>query len=431
MLNQSASRNSASLYSAAPERRGIRTILLLAGLGILFRLFLSGISYGSDDARTWYWFGKRIASDGLLKQYANQPKDSAPAVPQFNHPPIPAYWAMIAYRLTRDSAYSNRQGAAAAFPFVFRLPDILADALSCWLLLRIGSRRGGPRAVAILALAFAWSPCAILIAGHHGSTDSVYAALCLLAAYCAADLEAPFLAGLALGAAINVKLIPVLLIAPMLALYRSWRNAGRFVAGLAVMAVPFVPILIFCGRDFGRSVMAYASYRDYWGVNLFLLETAHLPQFSAEGWEMVDRYTDIGRYLVALCVIGFSLLARRRRMSFYDTAAASASLFLILTPGFGVQYMIFVLPLLFAANFKAAMRYSLLSGGFLFIAYALFWDGNIPIQTYGIAGEIRRGPGALLGLLAWTGLVAYVWQLIGKSSDLPPARNQHRKLRSK
>jgi Gpi18-like mannosyltransferase len=350
-----------------------------------------------------------------VKQYANDQAYNTHGLPQFNHPPIPAYWAMIAYELTKNSTYTAHQDSVSAFPFVFRIPDILADALSCWLLYRIGSSRAGPRAGAILALAFAWSPCAILISAHHGSTDSIYAALCLLAVYCAAELDAPFLAGLALGAAINIKLIPVFLIPPMLAAYRSRRDLSRFFAGLAIMAIPFLPVLFAAGRDFAHYAMAYSSVKDYWGFNGCFLEIAHVAGFAAIGTHLVNIYTAVGRYLLAGCVVAFSILARRRRIDFFNATAGCAAIFLILTPGFGLQYLVFVLPILLAANFKAGLRYSLLSGMFLLIAYALFWDRKFPIQTYAVSGEVRRGFGTFFGFLAWISLIVFVVRLIATS----------------
>src|SRR4051812_9506465 len=204
------------------DRAGL--VWLVIALGILARLIISAISIGSDDIQIWERFGRGIADKGLLALYHSDP--------DFNHPPLPAYWAAIAFIATRH--------APAAFPFVFRLAGIAADILSCAVLYRIASRRAGGQRSITLPLAMAWSPCAILISAHHGSTDSIYAAFALLAAWCAA--QGSFLgASLALGAAINVKIIPVILIPPMLSLCRDRRSALRFIGGLAIMTAPFIP----------------------------------------------------------------------------------------------------------------------------------------------------------------------------------------------
>jgi hypothetical protein len=203
----------------------------------------------------------------------------------------------------------------------------------------------------------------------------------------------------------------------MLLLFRSWRDASKFITGLAIMTIPFIPVMIFSGRDFIRYAVAYSSVKDYWGIDQFLLETAHQPKFARIGWDLLSFYSAIGRYLLAAAVIAFAIIARYRRLNFYQAAAGAASLFLILAPGFGVQYLIFALPVLLAANFPAGVRYSLLGGAFLFIAYALFWNNKLPIQTYGISGEVPRGPGALFALLAWAGLVSFVWKLTSSKPE--------------
>jgi hypothetical protein len=372
-------------------------LLLLAAAGIVVQLALSWISRGTEDVDAWQMFGRYIAEHGLLDMYrANQ---------RFNHPPIPGYWAMLAVRIS--------DATGVAFPFVFRLPAIAANVAACVVLCFVGRRRGGPVEGAKLAAAMACSPCVILIAGHHGNTDPIYAMFSLLAAFFA-DAGAFFVAGLMLGAAINVKLIPVVLIPPLLFICRTRRDVARFVAGLAVMALPFVPVLLVRGSEFIHNAMAYASVMDFWGVSLWLLEAARVPMFSATCATLLILYASIaGRIILLLAVVLFSLIARERRRTAIQATAGAAALFLILTPGFGLQYLVFAVPLLFAADeFGIAMRYSLFSGAFLFVAYAFFWDGRIPIHTVGVAGADDRGVGALFAVLAWVALVSFVARMI-------------------
>jgi hypothetical protein len=282
----------------------------------------------------------------------------------------------------------------------------------------IGRRRGGPVEGAKLAAAMACSPCAILIAAHHGNTDPIYALFSLLAAF-SADAGSFFTAGLMLGAAINGKLIPVVLIPPLLFICRTRRDAGRFVAGLAVMALPFVPVLLVRGPEFIHNAMGYASVMDFWGVSLWLLEAARVPMFSAISTTLLILYASIaGRIILLVAVLLFSLIARERRRTAVQAAAGVAALFLILTPGFGLQYLIFAVPLLFAAGeFGIAMRYSLFAGAFLFVAYAFFWNGRIPIHTVGVSGADDRGVGALFAVLAWAALVAFVARIVVRPRD--------------
>ncbi len=95
------------------------------------------------------------------------------------------------------------------------------------------SPRGPRRALGAAAL-YAWCLDAILVSGYHCNTDPVYAFLCLLCVWLIADKGWHFRGGLVLAAALNVKLTPVLLAAPLLLNCRDWRQAGRFIAGLSM-----------------------------------------------------------------------------------------------------------------------------------------------------------------------------------------------------
>ncbi len=115
----------------------------------------------------------------------------------------------------------------------FRLPVIAADFASAMLIRKVMVARGAsPRRGLAIAAMYAWNPCAILISGYHGNTDAAYAMLSLLAVYLLQDCRRPFFGGIALGLAINIKLIPVLLILPLALGTRSRKELVLFLAGL-------------------------------------------------------------------------------------------------------------------------------------------------------------------------------------------------------
>ena len=59
--------------------------LALACAGILFRILLACVSWGSNDADTWARFARLINHGGILATYQVDR--------EFNHPPLPGYWA--------------------------------------------------------------------------------------------------------------------------------------------------------------------------------------------------------------------------------------------------------------------------------------------------------------------------------------------------
>ena len=379
-----------------------RWLIALIVLGVLARFAIAACSWGTTDIASFDRFGWSIFRDGLLATYRNDPL--------FNHPPIPGYWACLAVWLTRPSVL--------AFAFLFRVPMILADAGSAWLIWKIWRDRTATLGGLKVAAMYAWCPAAMLVSGYHGNTDPVYAFLCLLCVYLV-ETGSPLPGGLALAAAINIKLIPVLLILPLLLSFRKRSDAARFMAGLATGVLPFLSPLVLAGGSFARNALAYNSSAVMWGVNFFLLykTPAGSPLPPA-----ARIYHDFGRYLLLALVTVWSIVARRRpRLNRYEVAGVTFAIFLVLAPGFGVQYIVILLPLLFAVRSRLAAVYGLCAGLFLLSAYVIFWDGSFPVSSlFSVALPPAVG---VVGLAPWTILVYYVLSTIRNGyhlMTLPP-----------
>jgi hypothetical protein len=384
--------NSQNGVITAPKTK--QTWLLLAILmAFALRLAISACSLGTNDTLSFLRFAHSIDLHGILATYHSDA--------EFNHPPIPAYWAWLAMRLTQPSKY--------AFAFVFRILPILADAGSVWLVYRAGRARfGGIRPLAAAAL-LAWCPVMILVSAHHVNTESIYAFLCLLCVFLLEKRHSAFLGGLALAAAINIKLIPALLIAPLLLSMPRWSDAARFIGGLSLGIIPFLGPLILARPDFVHNVLAYPSSYNLWGVNFFLSPFVPNPNKLPH---VILVYRDLGRILIVLLVLGWSVVARMlRRWSRYDLAAATFAIFLVFTPGIGIQYLVVLVPLLFAVRPEFATAYGLSAAAYVLSAYLSVWDGWFPVASlFHSIFPMRVG---WIGLLAWGELVCYLivlWQ---------------------
>lgn len=391
----------------APGSAGLLVGLIAAGL--LVRVVLAAGTLGTNDAALFWNFGHLVGGHGLFEAYRQNP--------ELNHPPIPALWATAAVRLTRLAG-----GDLHLFCAVFKIPMLLAEAGSTYLLWRIGSGRPGDRRGLRVAALYAWALAPILVSGYHGNTDPVYAFLSLLAVYLLADRRRPLLAGLALGAAINVKLVPVLLIPPLLLSLRSRREAAAFVGGLAACALPFVPVFAAVGPDFYRNALAYNPKPDRWGLMLPLLWGRELPLDPARD-QSVLMYKAYGRYLILGLVAGGSLAARLRGgaggdagggagtggsagANLYELAAAAYAVFLVFAPGFGPQYVAVVAPLLLAARPAVGFAYATLAGLCIGLLYHSSLDGGFPPGSV-ILGYVPHDA-AVLGLAAWGVLAGYL-----------------------
>ncbi len=364
-----------------------RAVRLLVGwsilVGTILRLALSAISIGTNDASIWQHIATRVAEVGLLDAYRTEQL--------MNHPPLPVLWARWALAVSADTW----------FAFVMKLPAIAADAGSIWLLARIWLGRCDVRRAGLAAIAMALSPVAILISGYHCNTDNVYAFLALLAMYLITDRQRFFLGGLVLAAAINVKLIPVLLIPGALSLCRSRRDLVRLICGLAIGVVPFLPLLA-APEVIRRNMLAYVPPVSEWGIALLLHDIFNHAPFAHTAHALMEAYLSLGRWAILLGVAGLSVASwRQRRWNGYEIGFISFALLLVLAPGFGPQYSVMVVPLLLALSISRAWVYGALAGMFLLLAYASrLTSSSIPFQTIFLP-HAPTPPGAPFGLLAW------------------------------
>ncbi len=356
-------------------------------LGIILRLALSAISYGTNDVTAWKGFATAISAHGLGASYRE--------IKLLNHPPLVAMFSVAALKLS--CAVHTR------FEFIIRLPAILADGMSCFLLLRIWNRRDGSsnsRRGWTAAVAMAFSPIAILISAYHGNTDCIYASLTLLALLLMEEHRV-FLAGLAIGAALNVKLIPIVVLLPMFAMCRDRNEFKRFLAACMLWTIPFVVGLLIGGFPFILHVVLYRPSPYQWGI-LYLLTLLRdwRPTYTL-GKSLTWIYTHGPGNLVVLG--GCAALAwawwKSKLTDSYEVATACLAAMLTLAPGFGVQYLVAILPVMLAWNVSWGIAYSLVGGAFATLLYWTFLDRLWPPRSF-FEAYFPPLPAAA-GLLPW------------------------------
>lgn len=389
---------------ADPDRRccdgAVWALLGLTLLGLAARFALAKVTWGTNDADSWVQFAFYVNQKGILLEYQwNR---------WLNHPPLPVYWAMAAYRMTQDSPWVIEFARPPDFPFIFKIPVILADGVATWLIYQLWKPRIGPRRAMAAAAGFAWSLVAILVSGYHCNTDPIYAMFCLACAFLIEEKRMHFWGGAMLAAAINVKLTPVLLIPPLILSYRSWRDLLRFVAGLSLGVLPFVPIIWHVWPHFYANAFAYKSIPDNWGIPYLLMHLQGGPpvtigDVTSGERPIADFYHDHGKSVV-LGLIGLWSLAARLlgRWNRYELAAVALTIFLFFAPGFGVQYAALSLPLIFACHPRLAALYGLIAGLFLLVVYYAQWPG--PRHAWPPNSQFRGrypDPAPLYGLAAW------------------------------
>lgn len=387
-------------------RRFCRLLLGAAALGYFLRVFLWGVSQGSNDIRTWYFFALALDAGGLEQTYILQPL--------FNHPPLMGLWSQVAlygYELT-----------GVPFPQVFKLPSLLAELAIGVLLFRVWKQRGDTLKAHAAFAAYALSLSCIVISGYHGNTDAIYFYLAFLAAYLMEARRSPFLSGLALGASLNVKLIPVLLGLPLASRCRDLPELRNYVLGASIGAIPFLWAIGSFGEEgrasFIQNLFMYRSNLEYWGVESavrWIVTWSHYwsPSVSDSARAFGNWYSVMGGKVLLL---GSALLAlwnlwasrhspfgtKRTFFDAYQLATLAFALFLIFGSGFGVQYVGCVVAPLLACSLWSGVLVGTYTGLFITIVYVQFVTEWMPVFSDHQPIPAYMTP---LSTLAWLSLV--------------------------
>jgi hypothetical protein len=368
---------------------GLDMTWLMAGMvGVLARLFLWWFTIGTNDATVGFLLAPTIYSQGVIRSYDD---------PYVNQPPPICIYGGRAWLWSR--------GDLITFARLMKLWGLLGEALSLWALWRFA----GPAAFA----AYAWLPAAILVSGFHCNIDCLYAALLLVSAI-AFDRERYLLSGLLMAASYNVKVLPALF-APLLLIGAPNQNAFlRIAVALVIGALPFVPFAIVGGPAMFRNVIGYNSNPDDWGSLLLLKRLALIPGLDRVAVPVVNWFGADGRYLVMAAVLALGLLSRLRWcLPMTEQMAIGGALFLVLAPGFSVQYVVLIAPLLCLVDLKTGIMFGWISGAFIGSVYWAFMVQWWPARSHHTTSFPY--PTWVVGLAAWGILVLFLWRHLSRA----------------
>jgi hypothetical protein len=388
-------------------------MLLLAAmfLAALAKLWLSLNTYGTNDITSWKRFADQIYPDGLFTIYATDD--------QFNHPPAVA---MALWLLGRGV-----EAAGDWFPFFFRLPAILADTGSAYLVWKFALHYLPSRTRLFLVLVFALNPVSVMVSGFHGNTDPIFTFLILASAFILVYKSAPALAGCIFGLALNVKIVPLLLLPAFYFWLQDWKSRVRFGSGAAVVFLAgFALHFSRVPNDILHNVFGYDSFGGFWGISRLL---------GNPEW-----FSGVAKLLILLLVIGFSYFATsvnrqsprlnstgtRHGEDLIRAIGGTYIIFLVLTSGFGVQYLVWLLPFsVFWGRFH--LVYTTFSSCFIFFCYT-YWSGGLP-WNYANSWE-PGGPlvlynfSVLAGLLTWLSLLLLFFKEAGHTIRISSRANR-------
>jgi hypothetical protein len=268
-------------------------------------------------------------------------------------------------------------------------------------------RRASDRRVHKLLCLVAISPASILISGFHGNTDPIMMAFVLASIFLIESQRAPWTAGISLGMALNIKLAALLFVPAMLLYVSGTRRKLVVAAGAAATFLAgSMPYLVQEPHLILTRVTGYKSAWGWWGIGRLceILAREGGLRFACEG------YSTYGRQVVMLLIICAAVWTgtRKNGRPLLPQAGLAAFIFLALTPGFGVQYLAWLIPFTILLSPWRAVVYHLVSGAFLFAYYyrdAQAWPSYL-VNSFDYS--TWSGHVIYLGVLCWIMICANV-----------------------
>lgn len=360
----------------SPDARG-RILGALAILAFLAKIALAATTYGTNDVATFEAMQQQAHSSRVLDLYLNgtQVRYDGQLLPvtQMNHPPfvlrLLQFWRLC-HRILGGS-----------LGFWLRFTCAVADLFTFFLIGRLfGASPGSFWKLAALAVA----PASIMISGFHGNTDPIMICFVVLAAYAADRGLPPWVAGLALGLACSIKVWPLVFLPVFWLSARTLKRRAAFLAScLAAAAVLALPWLIRFPALILDRVFDYAPMQGWWGFLFLLPGTANTF-----------------RTAVFVAIAAATAYMHQRVRSVFVQCGIIAFIFLFLTPGFGPQYLAWVIPWTVAVGLSPAILFHMAAGFYCFEMYTA-WSARVP--WYFANSHINPIPHWVLqaGLAAW------------------------------
>ena len=343
-----------------------RFLILALIAASLIKLYLAVTTVGSLDAPGFLDHLHKIRELGVgayrVRGAFNNP---------FNHPP-----AMIhVFKLWGWLADSTR----LPFQFWVRIPSIAADIgsffLAAALLRRIWPHRN--RFWTMLALAL--SPTSILVSGYHCNTDAVMIFFTLLSIYLIETDKSSWLAGTAFGLAVCIKIMPLCL-APALVLFieGTRKRLQLCIAAALTFIICSLPYLAQDPKTILVTVFGYNSVYGHWGWTLLASITFPSPPsylhrpYEVQGAHAV--FAQILKFVMLSLIIAASIWFNhfRNRPSLFLQAGFIVAILLFMTPGFGSQYVLWLVPFVPVLGLRQSILYYSVSTAYLLMLYLCY-----------------------------------------------------------
>lgn len=365
-------------------------LIFAAVVALLLKLLLAACTLGTNDARTWEHDLVTLRTAGFAELYRSGVRYDSPdgrlsQRQDFIHPPAVLHALFI---------FGSR--------FWLRALGAIADAGTLALLWAMFRNRAQLLIVAL-------SPVAILISGFHGNTDPIMMFF-LVAAVFFSERGNSVRAGIAFGLACSVKLVPlmfapaILLCLPGLHLRFRWLAAS--IAVWIALSLPYLaqePVLIL------KSMLGYSGATGLWGFSL-------VPTLLGAG----RNYDVPAKWIALLAASSLPLILKKR---LFEQCGLISFLFLLLSPGFGLQYLAWTLPWTVMLQRRTMIAYHLIATAFALSVYAAGSRNTTQGVYVDLLNPAHFPVLILMGIVCWITVAAIIWGWVGDTGTPREDRN--------
>jgi hypothetical protein len=338
-------------------------VVAAALVALVLKLLIAWNTFGTNDVISFYQFAQSLSQHGLEHTYIS--------IIAFNHPPLVAYYLELIYKLSQLHFFEQN---GITFPFLLRLPAILADFISVLMLLRLVKEISAPRIPIWALLLFALSPVSLMVSGFHGNTDPIMVMFLLIAAY-ACTRHNPVCCGIFLALSCQIKIVPLLCLPVFLFFWLQRRSLRWFVLPLILTMLTFWSEPLFhYPLAYAKNVFGYGSFWGLWGITYWLRQTGW-SEFSRASFYDLSLTQTLIVSLLKLTIISTVIILAWRRRNMVSERALFASLaytwviFFILSPGIGAQYLVWAAPFILVLSSQFYALFTAGSSIFLFFFY--------------------------------------------------------------
>jgi glycosyltransferase involved in cell wall biosynthesis len=259
-----------------------------------------------------------------------------------------------------------------------------------------------------------------MVSGFHGNTDPIFVFLVLLGAYFLLIRGSWPAAALCIGLSINIKIVPLIIIPAFFFWIATWPRRIGFliVVGLITLA-GFGYHLSVSFSDLWRNIFSYGGIIGIWGLGrIWMYVRGAFPQAIQPWFPVLARYVMFGLISLLAFLKGRESLPKignqwagndqQRSQYLLETIGWAFLIFLVAAPGFGVQYLSWLVGPGIFLGIVGLSLYTVIASIFLFRVYT-FWSGGFP--WYFANSDVRGqwvGIDRTLDMILWLLLVGWV-----------------------